>query len=90
MSVTDSDGVTESATLKVTVSKASQRALPTLTVAKASVARSSGIAVTGTGFAAGAISGTVPVPTSASNYDTVTAFGVISAVPAVGSMSVTG
>lgn len=113
VSVTDSDGVTESGTLTVTVSKASQRALPTLTVAASSVARSSGIAVTGTGFApgelvrigvdakgagsitvtasaAGAIAGTVPVPTTATSYDTVTAFGVISAVPAVGAMTVTG
>ncbi len=106
------DGVTESATLRMTVSRASQRALPTLTVAAASGARGSGIVVTGTGFApgeqvrigvdakgaarsitanpVGGISGIAGVPATAGSYDTVTAFGAISAVPAVGSMTVTG
>ncbi|WP_051266270.1 GH92 family glycosyl hydrolase [Nakamurella lactea] len=113
VSVTDTDGVTESAPLTVRVTKASQRDLPTLTVSRQTALRAGEITVSGGGFtpgeqvriavdaagatavtatagADGAVQATVPVPRSAADYDTVTAFGVISASPAVGGMTVTG
>lgn len=113
VTVTDADGVTESATLTVHVTRASQRDLPTLTVSRHTGLPAGGITVSGAGFvpgeqvriavdaagaravtvtadAAGAVRATLRVPPSAADYDTVTAFGVISASPAVGSMTVTG
>jgi predicted alpha-1,2-mannosidase len=53
VSVTDSDGVRESATLTVRVSKASQQDLPTLTVDGNTALRAGEITVDGHGFAPG-------------------------------------